>query len=288
MSVEDRASMHEVMEQQTVTIQKAGIHTSLNARCSVFAAANPVYGTYNRDRSVIENICFPDSLLSRFDLLFIVLDSTTDSTDRLIASHVLTMHQHRESAFTEEEDAGAYIDSTGHRLSLGFLRKYVLYARHLVKPKLTEEACRELVEAYTDLRNPGEQGSAISALPITARTLDSLIRLSEAHARCRISKVVESQDARVAIWLLRRALYGEQQQGGPEHHEQQAAQRIQKVTMQLLEQLDQVSAEDILEHSCGTGASSMEISLEKVLSELQRMQEQGKLDYDAGVAYRKM
>jgi DNA replication licensing factor MCM3 len=160
MSADDRVTIHEVMEQQTVTIAKAGIHTTLNARCSVLAAANPVYGQYNRSKKPTENIGLPDSLLSRFDLLFIVLDTPEPIRDKHVADHVLRIHRYQP---TSEEEAEALLhqvqnDSNGTTLvyqkynkllhgnkkksdifSIPFLKKYILYAKSRINPVLTEE-----------------------------------------------------------------------------------------------------------------------------------------------------
>lgn len=230
MDTNDRAALHEVMEQQTVTIQKAGIHTSLNARCSVLAAANPLFGNYSRERSPTENIGFPDSLLSRFDLLFVVLDNMDMASDRVLSEHVLKMHRYNATATKTqlrgtqgvrlEELTAAHdgetteIFSSEEKLifgtsatlfSTGFLRKYIEYARRLVQPTLSPACCSVLSDAYSELRSSASLGT----LPITARALDSLVRLTEAHARCRLSQVAEECDARVAVEMMRYALYGE-------------------------------------------------------------------------------
>ncbi|ORX87741.1 MCM-domain-containing protein [Basidiobolus meristosporus CBS 931.73] len=247
MSDVDRVAIHEVMEQQTVTISKAGIHTSLNARCSVIAAANPAYSSYDENAPVHENVNLPDSLLSRFDLLFIVLDKSEESRDRQIADHVLRMHQFvprglEEGApinetfdmnldvMTEEaeqrdtpifEKFNKLLHASNKKnqdkeelLSIPFVKKYLFYAKSRIKPVLTPLASDHIVKVYYDLRQTlkrmddqhGKDDNA-RTLPITARTLETLIRLSTAHAKARLSSRVEEVDARVAEDLLRFAIF---------------------------------------------------------------------------------
>ncbi|EFN53439.1 hypothetical protein CHLNCDRAFT_25737 [Chlorella variabilis] len=210
MNDADRVAIHEVMEQQTVTIAKAGIMCSLNARCSVVAAANPIYGSYDRTISITRNIGLPDSLLSRFDLLFVVLDNNDAARDREIAEHVLGQHRYRapgddgknagddryiENLEEDEErergitpmyvkyDARLYgTRKPGQKepLSLPFLKKYIAFAKQrFAAPELSPEASDAISEYYADLRNSQE----VKSLPVTVRTLETVIRLSCAHAK---------------------------------------------------------------------------------------------------------
>ncbi|KAF2684204.1 DNA replication licensing factor MCM3 [Lentithecium fluviatile CBS 122367] len=248
MSDVDRVAIHEVMEQQTVTIAKAGIHTSLNARCSVIAAANPIFGQYDIHKDPHRNIALPDSLLSRFDLLFVVTDDIEDARDRQVSEHVLRMHRYRqpgteEGAPVREDGAqllgvGLEIDTDSNRptevyekfnpmlhsgvtitvgrgnnrrtevLSIPFIKKYIQYAKR-EKPILTKGAADHIVAAYSALRNDELDSGTRRTSPITARTLETLIRLSTAHAKSRLSKRVEQKDADVAEQILRFALFKE-------------------------------------------------------------------------------
>lgn len=247
MSDVDRVAIHEVMEQQTVTIAKAGIHTSLNARCSVLAAANPIYGQYDPHKDPHKNIALPDSLLSRFDLLFVMTDDIEDSKDRMVSEHVLRMHRYRQPGVEEgapvreqlnqslgvgleENDdsnqptevyekfnamlhAGIANMNRGKKnleiLSIPFIKKYIQYAKSRVKPVLTKGAADHIIATYSALRNDELSGNQRRTSPITARTLETLIRLSTAHAKARLSSRVDEKDAKHAESILRFAMFKE-------------------------------------------------------------------------------
>jgi DNA replication licensing factor MCM3 len=212
----DRTAMHEVMEQQTVTIAKAGVHTTLNARCSVLAAANPLFSSYNPELSVQRNINLPDSLLSRFDLVFVVLDKKDSVRDREIAEHVLNIHMIRENqtGMIEKTLIAQELEETvvedifsvfrGQKIfATSFLRKYIYYIKSRAKPVLTQKASEMISEIYCDLR----KNSVQKTLPITPRTLETLIRLSAAHAKIRMSKEITEYDVEVIFKILESALY---------------------------------------------------------------------------------
>eukprot|EP01080_Neovahlkampfia_damariscottae_P009309 gene9309-1397_t len=217
----DRVAMHEVMEQQTVTIAKAGVQTTLNARCSVIAAANPIFGQYNREISIQKNIGLPDSLLSRFDLVFIVLDKHDSVLDREIADHVLNIHRsqskdiqdnvkslvsqelHDTKENDEKSEERYHIFKNEKVYSTEFLRKYIFYMKYRIQPELTTEASNLISEKYCDLRKSNTQ----KTLPVTPRTLEALIRLATAHAKCRMSNEVSVDDVEAVIKILEYALY---------------------------------------------------------------------------------
>ncbi|XP_036726170.1 DNA replication licensing factor MCM3 [Balaenoptera musculus] len=241
MSDMDRTAIHEVMEQGRVTIAKAGIHARLNARCSVLAAANPVYGRYDQYKTPMENIGLQDSLLSRFDLLFIMLDHMDPEQDREISDHVLRMHRYRapgeqdgdamplgsavdilateDPNFSQEDQQDTQIyekhDSLLHgakkkkekMVSAAFMRKYIHVAK-IIKPVLTQESAAYIAEEYSCLRSQDSMGSDTARTsPVTARTLETLIRLATAHAKARMSKTVDLQDAEEAVELVQYAYF---------------------------------------------------------------------------------
>ena len=235
MNEVDRVAIHEVMEQQTVTIAKAGIHVSLNARCSVLAAANPIYGQYQSDVSASRNIGFPDSLLSRFDLCFIVLDEHSSELDRKISEKVLDNHmftidaakfgddaedkviepeikleENKKTTMYEKYNPRAKSDNNNNILTKEFLRKYIYYAKSKINPSLTREATDYISKSWTNIREKSvsEEWKG-KTIPVTVRTLESLIRLATAYAKARLSQKVEKQDALNAVELLTNSFFAE-------------------------------------------------------------------------------
>ncbi|KAA0033785.1 DNA replication licensing factor MCM4 isoform X2 [Cucumis melo var. makuwa] len=202
MSENARSMLHEVMEQQTVSIAKAGIIASLNARTSVLACANPSGSRYNPRLSVIDNIHLPPTLLSRFDLIYLILDKADEQTDRRLAKHIVSLHFDNPEGI--EQDF----------LDLHTLTSYVSYARKNIHPKLSDEAAEELTRGYVELRRRGNfPGSSKKVITATPRQIESLIRLSEALARIRFSEWVEKGDVLESFRLLEVAM----QQSATDH-----------------------------------------------------------------------
>eukprot|EP00930_Biecheleria_cincta_P071285 TRINITY_DN587_c0_g2_i1.p1 TRINITY_DN587_c0_g2~~TRINITY_DN587_c0_g2_i1.p1 ORF type:complete len:793 (-),score=194.13 TRINITY_DN587_c0_g2_i1:198-2576(-) len=214
MEESDRTAIHEVMEQQTVSIAKSGITTTLNCRTTILAAANPVYGRYNPYKSPVENIDLPAALLSRFDLIFLLLDIVEGDKDKNLALHVCKVHTNAQRQEKEEdEDAGgpaAPQDDDGDALGLGFkpmdhklLRAYVQKARTF-EPLLDDNLVQDMADAYVSMRDDEKrEGIESKKSYTTPRTLLAIMRLSQACARARFSNRVERQDFDEAMRLIK-------------------------------------------------------------------------------------
>ncbi len=194
MSPEDRVAMHEALEQQTVSIAKAGITSTLNARCPVLAAANPKLGRFSGERPIADQIDLPPTLLSRFDVIFSIRDVPDQARDRRLASRILASHRDVERPGGRAEEAALT------PFPPDLLKKYIAYARREVRPALTDEALGILEDYYVRVRRQGEEPNA--PVPITARQLEALVRLSEAAARARLSPTVGPDDARRATQIM--------------------------------------------------------------------------------------
>jgi DNA replication licensing factor MCM5 len=182
MRPQDRVAIHEAMEQQTISIAKAGITTILNARASVLAAANPLFGRYDDLKHAAEQIDFQSSILSRFDAIFIVRDVRDEGVDKAIASHVVNLHMLRNDASNSPE------------IETELLKKYLVYAKQKVFPRLSEEAGNSLQNMYVlDRKTSKEQqvSKKTAGIPITVRQLEAIIRISEAIARMHLQSVVQ-------------------------------------------------------------------------------------------------
>eukprot|EP01137_Pigoraptor_chileana_P005736 Opistho-2@49188 len=193
MNDSTRSVLHEAMEQQTVSIAKAGIICTLNARTSILAAANPSQSRWNRNVSIVENIQLSPTILSRFDLIYLIMDQPNEQQDRRLAQHIVAMYQQSDrDRVRNAED-----------MNIETLTEYISYARKHIHPALTDDAMRTLIEGYGQMRKLGGNKRTITATP---RQLESLIRLSEALARMRFSQTVEESDVQEAIRLVRVAL----------------------------------------------------------------------------------
>ena len=193
MDISDQVAIHEAMEQQTISIAKAGIQATLNARTSILAAANPVGGRYNRKTTLRANINMSAPIMSRFDLFFVILDECNESIDRHLAQHIVGIHRLRDDAvqpeFTTEQ-----------------LQRYIRFARTF-RPEFTPEAKALLVEKYKELRtNDAQGGIGRNSYRITVRQLESMIRLSEAIAKANCVEQVTPNFVREAFNLLRQSI----------------------------------------------------------------------------------
>ncbi|KAJ3262196.1 MCM DNA helicase complex subunit mcm6 [Chytriomyces hyalinus] len=211
MDISDQVAIHEAMEQQTISIAKAGIQATLNARTSILAAANPVHGRYDKKLSLKQNIMMSPPIMSRFDLFFVILDECEPSTDSNIARHIVNFHRMQE-------------DGLQPPYSTAQLQNYLKYTRAL-KPKLSAEALEYLVEQYRLLRQSDATGVNKSSYRITVRQFESMIRLSEALAKLNCNPTVDVTHVREAAGLLKKSIVkieGEDVNLGDDEEDKQA------------------------------------------------------------------
>ncbi|KAK4711583.1 hypothetical protein R3W88_006096 [Solanum pinnatisectum] len=192
MDVRDQVAIHEAMEQQTISITKAGIQATLNARTSILAAANPTGGRYDKTKPLKYNVALPPAILSRFDLVYVMIDDPDDQTDYNIAHHIVRVHQRRENP----------VDPP---FSTAQVKRYIMYAKTL-KPKLSTEARELLVDSYVALRQDDTAPGSRVAYRMTVRQLEALIRLSEAIARCHLDNQVQPRHVQIAKKLLKTSI----------------------------------------------------------------------------------
>ncbi|THH19967.1 hypothetical protein EW146_g1327 [Bondarzewia mesenterica] len=197
MNDADRTSIHEAMEQQSISISKAGIVTTLQARCAIIAAANPIRGRYNPTIPFQQNVELTEPILSRFDVLCVVKDAVDPVQDELLARFVVGSHLRSHPKFEadkDEMDVGTTLDAD--LIPQDLLRKYIMYAREKVRPKLFDLDQDKLARLFADLRR---ESIATGSFPITVRHLESMIRMSEASAKMALREYVRADDIDVAI-----------------------------------------------------------------------------------------
>ncbi|KAG2146514.1 MCM-domain-containing protein [Suillus bovinus] len=201
MRDEDRVAIHEAMEQQTISIAKAGITTVLNSRTSVLAAANPVWGRYDEGRSPGENIDFQTTILSRFDMIFIVKDEHNEQRDRMIAKHVMNIHMNRPNQSTDDNG-----EAVGE-IDIDKMKRYISYCKSKCAPRLSPDAQEMLSSHFVSLRKQVQQverdNDERSSIPITVRQLEAIIRISESLAKMTLSPTVQNHHVEEAIRLFK-------------------------------------------------------------------------------------
>ncbi|HJJ26793.1 MAG TPA: minichromosome maintenance protein MCM [Methanocorpusculum sp.] len=210
MQKEDRSSLHEAMEQQSISVAKAGISATLRTRCSLLGAANPKLGRFDEYANISEQINMPPSLLSRFDLIFIMKDQPNETRDLNIAKHILKAHSAGEEIMrhqkypikgADDEYFAELLRPVSAEIEAELLRKYLAYAKRTCFPIITEEAKNTLVEYYRKLRSVAYESSD-KPVPVTARQLEALVRLAEASARVRLADEVSMEDAARVIKIV--------------------------------------------------------------------------------------
>ena len=288
MNDQDRSAIHESLEQGTISVAKAGITATLQSRCAVLGAANPKYGRFDDSKNIAEQIDLPPALLSRFDAIFTMTDRPEAKQDHNVAEHILKVHQRGELMLHESPEKLTHVDyaeimrDTAHlvpAMDKDFLRKYVAYSKRIT-PVMGSEAMQTLEGYYVGIRKLGEDQGA--SVPITARQLEALIRMSEASARARLSQIVSAEDSQRAIKIVQYYLGKVASEGGKLDIDLIATgtSRSQREQIYVLRSLIQqmsdprrgVNQDDLMQK-----AASENIPAEKAKSLLKRLSESGEI-----------
>ena len=213
MAPDDRSAMHQALEQQEISVSKAGINATLKSRCSLLGAANPKYGRFDQYEPIGEQIDLEPALISRFDLIFTVTDQPDEEEDRNLAQHILNTNYAGElstqrSKMTNVDVSDEEIDSVtadvDPDIDPELMRKYIAYAKQNCHPRMTDAARQAIEDFYVDLRSKGQDED--SPVPVTARQLEAIVRLAEASARVRLSDTVDEADSERVIEIVRSCL----------------------------------------------------------------------------------
>ncbi|OIS97175.1 PREDICTED: DNA replication licensing factor MCM5 [Nicotiana attenuata] len=251
MRAEDRVAIHEAMEQQTISIAKAGITTVLNSRTSVLAAANPPSGRYDDLKTAQDNIDLQTTILSRFDLIFIVKDIRMFSQDKCIASHIIKVHASAEASRDDTRTSKEY----------NWLKRYIQYCRTNCHPRLSPAAASMLQESYVkirqQMRRQSNDSGGAAAIPITVRQLEAIVRLSEALARMRLAQTANENHVTEAIRLFQNSTMDAAQSGINQHI---------NLTPEMAHEIKQAEAQ--IKRRMGIGSH---ISERRLIDELTRM-----------------
>ena len=249
MAETDKVAIHEVMEQQTISIAKAGILTTLNARVSILAAANPIFGRYNLKKSIQQNIELSAALLSRFDLIWLITDTPDSDFDRRLAQHITEVHMtEREVPTDQEEDA----------VDMKLLRRYIATCKKVSHPTIPESLKDKIVTGYIHMREEARNNKHLTTFT-SARTLLAILRLSTALARLRMAKVVEAEDVDGAYRLIEKSKETLNQQM---KESEMTAHRFEKIFQIIRESVNEereVLFEEVLEKCLDRGYTESDL-----------------------------
>ncbi|MBU1939165.1 minichromosome maintenance protein MCM, partial [Candidatus Micrarchaeota archaeon] len=284
MDPEDRSALHESMEQGTVSVAKAGIVTRFKSDTSVLAAANPKYSRFNPYENYLEQINLPPTLISRFDLFFMIKDVLDRTKDTEIATHILKTHQIGEMLLTSKKKGTKHtkemddmVKTITPAIECELLKKYISFARQNIFPVLSNERIKEIGEFYVNLREQGKREGSYAA---THRQLEALVRMSEASARIRLSEVVEQEDSDRAIRIFKTCmqdLVTDQETGrldidivatGQTQSQRDQLMKILHIVKEKAKDQDSVPIEDVVEEAKTQGIDSEKVR--ELLSKLKR------------------